>query len=1415
MIKKITLLIAISIAVFTTNKSWSQTITSSADDGTTPGTLRVEIANATPGSTLTFDPSITNITLLLGEILIDKDLTISGVSGTTSTIDANSTSRVFNITSGAIILENLTLTNGVANDGGAIYMSNASVTINNSFLTSNTANGASGSGGAIFNDVGGVLVVNNSGITANIANRAGGGIEDNSGAGLGITLINVNLDNNNAGTSPATAAPGNGGGLHITGAGDSNITGGTVMGNIAAKEGGGLWNGSGTMMVSTVDVSENLAVGNATGGGGLFNNGGTLTVDAMTTLTRNIAMGDTPGGRGGAMFNNLGGTLNLANGLTISGNYASRAGGAIEDASNGLLILDGVTLIGNAAGVDIGLGNTIMPNPGNGGALHLSGTTNATISNLSMIENNLAAREGGGLWNNLGTMTLTMTSVDNNIAYGDAADDGGGGIFNNGGTLTINSSSQVLNNQAIGISGSGGGIFSTDGVVTVNDSWVAYNTSNRAGGGIEAIDGIVDLSNVTLDFNTTGSAPGNGGGLHITGMADTNISGGTVTENTATREGGGLWNGSGIMTVNGTLITGNIANGPAADDGGGGIFNNGGTLLVHNSTTISSNIADGAAGSGGGILTIGGNVTINESAITSNQANRAGGGIELAGGTLNLINAILDMNNAGVSPAIAAPGSGGGLHVSGPATTNITGGTTNGNIAANEGGGLWNGSGVMTVVNHTIDGNTASGNDAMTAGAAGGGGIYNEGGTLDLSGSTIIINNSADGAQSTGGGILNAAGTLTANGITIMDNQSNRAGGGIETNGGGAVMLTNVNLNSNDTGVVTGAGAPGNGGALHVSGNSTVDVTGGTVNMNTAASEGGGLWNGSGIMTVAGTTLDSNMALGANADNGGGALFNNGGTLIVQNGAIITNNMATGASGSGGGIQNVDGGILTIIDSEISGNTSNRAGGGIEDNSTNAVGTLTLTNVILNNNSTGSAPGNGGGLHNTGPGNSTITGGTVNGNMATREGGGLWNGSGVMTLDAVTIDSNIAQGDAADDGGAGVFNNGGTLNITNGSLISNNISSGTSASGGGLLSTAGNVTVSDSSFETNAANRAGGAIEIIDGTLTFTNSIMSGNDVNGLAGTAAPGNGGGLHVTGMSGVVTISTSTISNNAAANEGGGLWNQNGTTMSVSMSTIDNNTADEGGGIYNNTGSITSVMTTTISGNSATVSGGGLSNNGASLDLNAVTVVMNTAALGGGIDAVNNVSLKNTIVALNTASSGMDVSGTIISNDYNLIGLDDLNAFTPQANDLEGVNPLVGPLQDNGGTTLTHQLLDNSPAFDAGDGTDVFVDQIGQPVFGSSRDLGALESQTSLSIDDFNQTATFRVYPNPTDGNFKINLGAISDRNISLMIVSITGQVVKKATLNSGLNTIDMTGMASGMYMLNIRTTNNTVTHKLILQ
>ncbi|WP_055445843.1 choice-of-anchor Q domain-containing protein [Lacinutrix mariniflava] len=1841
---KTTLLIAFVLAIFTTTTSFGQLVTSSADDGS-PGTLRVEVANAAAGSTVTFDPAVTAITLISGEILIDKNLTISGASSSTISVDANNTGRIFNITAGSVVLENLNLTNGLADNGGAIFISNASVTISDSVLTGNIANGTPGSGGAIFNDVGGVLIVNDTEISSNQANRAGGGIEDNSGTGLAITLNNVNLDNNNAGVAPATAAPGNGGGLHITGPGSAIVNDGTVIGNTAAREGGGLWNGSGLLDLNGVTISGNSAVGDVTGGGALFNNGsGTIDIDATTTLTGNIAMGATPGGRGGAIFNNVDGILNLANGLSITGNYASRAGGGIEDSSGGTLTLDGVTLTGNSAGMDIGLG--AMANPGNGGAVHLSGTTNATVSGFSTISNNLAAIEGGGLWNNLGTMDVSFTFLDNNIASGDAADDGGGAIFNNGGTLvvgnasaltnniadgtagsggailstdgsvniidavlafnrsnraggaieiidgsiamsgnfningnntgvapavaspgnggglhisgsgtavitggtisnnmaareggglwnstaamtvngttlngndaqgvtandgggaifnnggtlTVENGTTITNNTATGTSGSGGGIMSTDGIVTVVGSTITSNTSNRAGGGIELIEGTLNLTSTTLNSNATGSAPGNGGGLHITGAANSNITGGTVNMNTAAREGGGLWNGSGIMTVDGVIIDGNTASGPASDDGGAGIFNNGGTLVVQNMTTISNNIVDGASGSGGGVFSTGGDVTVNGSSITMNQANRAGGGIELAGGILNLVNVTLDNNNAGVLPAVAAPGSGGGLHVTGSATTNITGGTTNGNSAANEGGGLWNGSGIMTVSNHAVDGNTASGNDGTTPGAAGGGGIYNEGGTLNLSGSTSIVNNVADGAQSTGGGILNAAGTLNADGIIIMDNTANRAGGGIETNGGGAVTLTNVSLNSNDAGIVTGAGAPGNGGGLHVSGNSAITLTGGTVNMNTAASEGGGLWNGMGTLTIDGTTIDANTASGATASEGGGGIYAlTNGTVNLVNGAIVSNNIADGTSGSGGGIL-VDGASLNVDGSSIIGNQANRAGGGIEivagagtimlinttldnnnagvspavaapgsggglhisgaqdisisggtangnsaaneggglwngsgimtvsnytvdgntasgndgttpgaaggggiyneggtldlsgttaiinnvadgaqstgggilnaagtliadgitimDNTanragggieTNGGGAVTLTNVSLNSNDAGivtgaGAPGNGGGLHVSGnstvtlidgtvnmntaaseggglwngmgtltidgttidantasgataseggggiyalsngtvilvngatvsnniadgasgsgggilvdadasfsaidsfitgnranragggievvagigtallsntalnnnnagvspavaaPGNGgglhisgmqdfTITGGTVNGNSAGREGAGLWNGTGVMLVDGVTIDANIALGSAANQGGAGIFNNGGTLNVVNGTIVSNNMSTGTSASGGGLLSTAGAVTITDSTFDSNAANRAGGAIEVIDGTLIFMSSSMLNNDVNGTAGTAAPGNGGGLHVTGTSGTVSIDTSTISGNAAANEGGG--------------------------IYNNTGSITTVMRSTISGNTATVSGGGLTNNGASLDLNAVTVAFNTSmGIAGGVDAVNTVTLKNTIVALNTATSGIDVSGVLVSNNYNLIGMDDLNVFSAAANDIEGMDPLLGALQDNGGTTLTHNLLDSSPAFDAGDSADTFTDQIGQSVFGASRDIGAYESQVTLSVDDLNLSSTFNMFPNPSNGTININLDNTISGEIKMEIVSITGQVIKTMALSSGNNRLDVSELSSGIYVINIRTANNSISKKLVL-
>ena len=98
-----------------------------------------------------------------------------------------------------------------------------------------------------------------------------------------------------------------------------------------------------------------------------------------------------------------------------------------------------------------------------------------------------------------------------------------------------------------------------------------------------------------------------------------------------------------------------------------------------------------------------------------------------------------------------------------------------------------------------------------------------------------------------------------------------------------------VTMNANLAGGPSAA--PGNGGAIHISGAATTTVTDSTVTDNSAAREGGGLWNaGAGAtMYVVDTTLTGNVAEGPAADDGGGALFNNGGTLTNQLGGTLTN----------------------------------------------------------------------------------------------------------------------------------------------------------------------------------------------------------------------------------------------------------------------------------------------------------------------------------------------------------------------------------------------------------------------------------------------------------------------------------------------------------------------------------------------
>ena len=361
--------------------------------------------------------------------------------------------------------------------------------------------------------------------------------------------------------------------------------------------------------------------------------------------------------------------------------------------------------------------------PGNGGGIHVTGTNGTSvILNESIVSNNFAASEGGGLWNQSGsTMRVLDSTVSGNTASGDSADNGGGGIFNNGGVTRVRGS-VITSNLADGTAGSGGGIFSTDGLVVVRDSTVSANVANRAGGGIEIVDGQLNFrfsdlgGSAVADGNVAGpdgsASPGNGGGLHVSGIAESNFVGSFVGQNTAASEGGGLWNQAGsTLTIRaGTVIRGNIASGNDADNGGGGIFNNGGDVTVDNAV-VDANFASGAAGSGGGLFSTDGLVIVTESVISKNEANRAGGGIELIDGVFSMIDSVLSQNVAGQN-GFASPGNGGGLHVTGTSgsLTTIQGSIVNGNVAANEGGGLWNQSGsTLTVADGSVVSNNFAG----------------------------------------------------------------------------------------------------------------------------------------------------------------------------------------------------------------------------------------------------------------------------------------------------------------------------------------------------------------------------------------------------------------------------------------------------------------------------------------------------------------------------------------------------------------------------------------------------------------------------------------------------------------------------------------------------------------------------------
>jgi len=671
------------------------------------------VAGDATGDIIRFDSSLAGqtITLTNGHLNVTDDLMIlGGISNIT--IDAASSSRIFNIATGETVrISRLTLTNGQSVQGGAISAAGSGTTalfevnFNNNSATgvgggaiynvddtmyitgsnffANSATGASGSGGAVL-AVAGTTAFSSSTFTQNVANRAGGAIETIDGTIFvtDSTIGGTGMDGNVAGPV-GTAAPGNGGGIHVTGSAGTGVylSNTDVLGNYAAREGGGLWNQAGaTMSVRNGSlVANNTAAGNAVGfgGGGVFNNGGGLNV-LDSTVSNNTASGTA--GSGGGLFTTAG-TLYLNN-ATVNGNVANRAGGGIE-VTNGLTFIRNSTL----GGATVADGNIAGPSgsavPGNGGGLHVTGGSATVVIEGSTVRNNVAAQEGGGLWNQAGsTMRVRgMTVVSENTAAGNAADDGGGGIFNNGGLMILNDTT-LANNAATGTNGSGGGLFTLGGSTLMFDSTVNSNTAAFAGGGLAVTGGAyLGVNNSTVGGVSTGqgnvagnflaSTTGLGGGVYVSGSGSAAvINGSDVDNNTATTSGGGIHVAlSGFSRVeNNTSVSNNRAT--LAGSQGGGVY------TLGRFVAIDAAFGDNAAQLSGGGLYVGstGTAKVNTSTFMSNNGGTQGGGI--------FNDNFFEIDDSTVTLNIVSD-TGGGIFTSAGKTSVVTNTTNTGNLPNN------------------------------------------------------------------------------------------------------------------------------------------------------------------------------------------------------------------------------------------------------------------------------------------------------------------------------------------------------------------------------------------------------------------------------------------------------------------------------------------------------------------------------------------------------------------------------------------------------------------------------------------------------------------------------------------------------------------------------------------------------------
>lgn len=365
----------------------------------------------------------------------------------------------------------------------------------------------------------------------------------------------------------------------------------------------------------------------------------------------------------------------------------------------------------------------------------------------------------------------------------------------------------------------------------------------------------------------------------------------------------------------------------------------------------------------------------------------------------------------------------------------------------------------------------------------GGAGILNEG-TLTVAGCSITGNTTPDN----GGGIHNYA-TMTISGGASVSGNSAGYGGGIRNDNDGSLTIVDTTISDNL--------AAFGGGIDNYSGSMSMTIS--SLERNTATYYGGAITT-SAAATIEGSTFRDNSA------QSGGGVDNHGlGVNLILTLCTFTNNTA---SVNGGGMI-TDEGSVEVNSCTFDGNSAAIAGGGVFVGTT---GTATINDSALTGNTASSLMGGYGGAIEVN-GTLDLNRSTLSGNTALYNGGAIENWDGALTTSDCTFDTNDAatggavnnnsngtatirhstfKGNTADIAGGAVYNdNNSTMTIDNSTLVANIAS----YEGGGVYNVSGEVTINNSTFDSNPAG-SGGSINN-HATLSFRNTIVAspwGND---------------------------------------------------------------------------------------------------------------------------------------------------------------------------------------------------------------------------------------------------------------------------------------------------------------------------------